>query len=274
MPELPEVETIKRDLEDKVRGKRVKRVIIKNEKCIKEPASKEFIRKVEGKRFEKIRRRGKFLLIGLDSLDTLVIHLKLTGQLIYSKEGEMIDYTRLIFVFHDRSQLSFADVRGFGSIWLIPDEDFDRIPSLGSLGLEPLEDVFSLERFRDILRKKKRGKIKPLLMDQSLIAGIGNVYSQEALFLAGIHPERNPSELLDEEIRSLYNSLRKVLQEAIRYRGSSVDNYVDLEGKKGSYEQHLNVYGREGQSCPRCGAKIRRITLAGRGTYFCPNCQK
>jgi len=273
MPELPEVETIKRDLEDKVRGKRVKKVMIKNEKCVREPLPGEFIKRVEGRVFKEIQRRGKFLLIRLDSLDTLVIHLKLTGRLIYSKQGEMIDYARLMFIFDDRSQLVFADIRGFGSIWLIPDQEFHRIPSLNNLGLEPLEDDFTMEKFGNILRKK-RGKIKPLLMDQSLIAGIGNVYSQEALFLAGINPERSPSGLLDEEIRSLYNNLKQILQEAIRHRGSSVDTYVDLEGEKGSYEEHLNVYGRKGQSCPRCGATIKRINLAGRGTYFCPKCQK
>jgi formamidopyrimidine-DNA glycosylase len=274
MPELPEVETIKRDLEEKVKGKKVKRVIVKDGKCIKIPAPTEFIKRTEGKVFREIQRRGKFLIIELDSLDALIIHLKLTGQLIYSpKEGELLNYTRLIFIFCDHTQLNFADIRRFGSIWLIPEGKFSLIPSLANLGPEPLRDDFTMEKFKNLLKGKK-GKIKSLLMDQSFIAGIGNVYSQEALFGAGIHPERNPSKLLDEEIEKLYNNLQKVLREAIYHRGSSVINYVDLEGKKGNYEPYLNVYGRESQSCPRCGANIRKITISGRGTYFCPKCQK
>jgi len=274
MPELPEVETIKRDLEEKIKEKRVKKVIVKDGKCIKIPAPAEFIKRTEGKVFREIQRRGKFLIIELDSLDALIIHLKLTGQLIYfPKEGEELNYTRLMFIFYDHTQLNFADMRRFGSIWLIPQHKFSLIPSLANLGPEPLEDEFTLEKFKELV-KGARGKIKSLLMDQSFIAGIGNVYSQEALFLAGIHPERKSSKLFDEEIRSLYNNLRKILQEAIYHRGSSVNNYVDLAGKKGNYEPHLNIYGREGQSCPRCGANIRRITISGRGTYFCPKCQK
>jgi len=274
MPELPEVETIKKDLEEKVKGKRVKRVKIKNEKCIKAPSPVEFVKRIENKIFREIQRRGKFLIVKLDSLDALIIHLKLTGQLIYfPKEGEELNYTRLIFIFDDHTQLNFADLRGFGNIWLLPEGRLSTIPALADLGPEPLGDEFTVEKFKKLLKGRK-GKIKPLLMDQSFIAGIGNVYSQEALFLAGIHPERNPSKLVDEEIEKLYNNLRKILREAISYRGSSVDTYVDLEGRKGNYEQHLNVYGREGQSCPRCGAIIRRITISGRGTYFCPRCQR
>lgn len=272
MPEMPEVETIKRDLEKKVKGKRVERVIIKNKKFVKMPTPSEFIHRIEGKVFTRVERRGKFLLLGLGSEDSLVIHLKLTGRLIYSKRGEEVDYSRIVFVFQDNTQLSFTDMRGFGGIWLIQDREFQKIPTLDNLGPEPLAEDFTVAKFRDIL-KGKRGKIKSLLMDQKFMAGIGNIYSQEALFLSQIHPERIPFSLADEEIEKLHRNLRQILKKAISYRGSSVDAYVDLEGKKGSFESQLKVYGREGKSCFKCGAAIKRIEVSGRGTYFCPNCQ-
>ena len=272
MPEMPEVETIKRDLEKKMRGKRVERVIIKNKKSVKMPTPSEFIRQIEGKVFTGVERRGKFLLLGLDSEDSLVIHLKLTGRLIYSKKGEELGYSRIVFVFQDNTQLSFTDIRGFGGIWLIPDREFQKIPTLDNLGPEPLAEDFTVAKFGDLL-KGKRGKIKSLLMNQEFMAGIGNIYSQEALFLSQIHPERIPSSLADEEIEKLYENLRQVLKKAISYRGSSVDTYVDLEGKKGSFESQLKVYGREGKPCFKCGTSVKRIEVSGRGTYFCPNCQ-
>lgn len=274
MPELPEVETIREGLEKKVKGKRVNRVIIRSEKAIKAPSSLgEFIKKIEGRRLSKIRRRGKYLILELDCKDSLIIHLKMTGRLIYSSEGEELAYARVIFIFPDKTQLNFTDMRGFGGLWLIPDEEFTNLPFLKSLGPEPLENDFTLARFRGLLKGKK-GKIKSLLMEQTFIAGIGNIYSQEALFLSGIHPERNASILIDREIESLYNNLLAVLREALSYRGSSIDAYVDLNGKKGSYESHLRVYGRQKKNCPRCGAVIRKIKVSGRGTCFCPVCQK
>lgn len=274
MPELPEVETIREGLEKKVRGKRVNKVIVRNEKAIKSPSSPgRFIGKIEGRRFSKIRRRGKYLILELDSKDRLIIHLKMTGRLIYSSEGEELPYARVIFLFPDKTQLNFIDMRGFGGLWLIPDKEFSNLPFLKSLGPEPLENDFTLARFRELL-KGKRGKIKSLLMDQTFIVGVGNIYSQEALFLSGIHPERNASMLIDSEVESLHNNLLAVLQEASSHGGSSVNTYVDLNGKKGSYESHLKVYGRQKKNCSRCGAVIRKIKVNGRGTCFCPVCQK
>lgn len=274
MPELPEVETIRKDLERRVKGKRVEKIIIKNEKFIKMPSlPSDFITRIEGRILSKIKRRGKYLILELDSKDNLIIHLKLTGRLIYSSKREELAYTRVVFLFQDETQLSFTDIRGFGGLWLIPDEEFLMVPFLQNLGPEPLEDDFTLDKFKTLLKGKK-GKIKPLLMDQTFIAGIGNIYSQEALFLAGIHPKRNSNTLVDREIKDLYSNLLAVLREAISYRGSSVDAYVDLNGKKGDYESHLRVYGRQGKACPRCGAVIEKIKISGRGTCFCPVCQK
>jgi len=272
MPELPEVETIKRDLEEKIKSKKVEKVVVANDKCIKMPASGEFISGIEGRFFQQIKRRGKYLIIELDSSDNLVIHLKLTGRLIYSLKEKKLDYSKIIFIFYDSTQLTFTDMRGFGNVWLLPDKEFKRIPSLKNLGPEPLEEEFTVDKFKELL-KEKRTDIKSLLMNQEFIAGIGNIYSQEALFLSGIHPKRKALSLRYEEIGRLYNNLRSVLNEAISYRGSSVDAYVDLQGEKGKYKPHLRVYGREGKNCPVCGAIIQKINIKGRGTCFCPQCQ-
>jgi len=274
MPELPEVETIRRGLEQKVRGKKIERVIIRNEKSVKVPSPQEFVQKMEGKVLCQMHRRGKYLILGLDSGDSLILHLGMTGRLIYSKAGEEIDYSRVVFLLENNAQLSFTDVRGFGGLWFVPDENFEEVvPTLANLGPEPLGRGFTQEKFKQLLKDKK-GKIKSLLMDQTFIAGVGNIYAQEALFLSGIHPTRSPSLLLDQEIERLYHNLLNVLKEAISYRGSSVDTYVDLEGREGNYEPRLRVYGRGGMNCLRCGQVIERMEVGGRGTYFCPRCQK
>jgi len=274
MPELPEVETIRRGLEQKVKGKRIERLMVRNEKSVKTPPSSEFVQKIQGKVFSQMHRRGKYLILGLDSGDSLVLHLGMTGRLIYSKAGEEIDYSRVVFLLETNAQLSFTDVRGFGGLWFVPDEKFEEaVPALANLGPEPLEKDFTLEKFKQLLKGKK-GKIKSLLMDQTFIAGVGNVYAQEALFLSGIHPTRSPSLLLDQEIERLYHNLLNVLKEAVSYRGSSVDTYVDLDGREGNYEPLLRVYGRGGSNCLRCRRVIERMEVGGRGTYFCPRCQK
>jgi len=274
MPELPEVETIRRGLEQKVRGEKIKRVIIRNERSVKTPPSSEFVQKIHGKVLCQIHRRGKYLILGLDSGESLVLHLGMTGRLIYSKTREEIGYSRVVFLLENNAQLSFADVRGFGGLWFVPDEKFEEaVPALANMGPEPLGRSFTLEKFKQLLKGKK-GKIKSLLMDQTFIAGIGNIYAQEALFLSGIHPTRSPSLLLDQEIERLYHNLLNVLKEAVSYRGSSVNTYVDLDGIEGNYEPRLRVYRRAGSNCLRCRQVIERMEVGGRGTYFCPRCQK
>ncbi|MCD6472282.1 DNA-formamidopyrimidine glycosylase [Candidatus Aerophobetes bacterium] len=272
MPELPEVETIKKDLKEKVEGKKVEKVVIANDKCIKMPTPREFMLGIEGRFFQQIKRRGKYLIFELDSGDNLVIHLKLTGRLIYSLKEKKLDYSKIIFIFCDSTQLTFTDIRGFGNAWLLYDKEFQKISSLNNLGPEPLEEEFTVDKFKELLKGKK-SDIKSLLMNQKFIAGIGNVYSQESLFLSGIHPKRKALSLRDEEVSKLYNNLRSILSEAISYRGASVDTYVDLQGEKGKYKPHLKVYGREGKNCLKCGTTIQKINIKGRGTYFCPYCQ-
>ena len=197
------------------------------------------------------------------------MHLRMTGQLIYSAERE--EKARVILCLSDGKYLNFNDQRLFAELRLV--KDWQKLKFVQELGIEPLEKQFSARRFKDMLDGKKT-KIKPLLMDQTFIAGIGNLYAQEALFLAGILPERAANKLKDDEIKKLHRAIQKVLQEGIQYRGSSVDNYVNGRGEQGKYHLRLKVYGREGSSCAKCKGKIKKISLGGRGTCFCPRCQK
>jgi formamidopyrimidine-DNA glycosylase len=272
MPELPEVETIRRDLEKKVKGKKIKEVIIKERKLIKSPSPEKFKKGLEGRKFNAFERRGKFLIISLDSGKKLVIHLKLTGVLIHCPESTpLLNYTRIIFLFSDKTHLRFNDLRKFGELHLVENEK--EVKGIKKLGPEPLGKEFSLSLFQEMLSQKKT-KIKPLLMDQKFLAGVGNIYASESLYKAKIHPQRVAFTLTKEEVGKLYKSLQEILKEAIKYRGTSVDSYRDVEGKKGDYAARLKVYGREGKPCYNCGKPIRRIELGGRGTFFCPNCQK
>ena len=271
MPELPEVETIRLQLEEKIKNKKIKKVEVLQPRMINLSA-KEFIKRVEKSKVKNIRRRAKLLIIDLSSNYSLIIHLKLTGLLIYHQEPDK--HTNVVFEFSDGKKLLYKDLRKFGWMKLIKTTEIPAFLEKEKFGPEPLSKDFTLEKFKEILSEKKRSKIKPLLMDQSFLAGVGNVYSQEACFLAKTDPRRQAGSLTEREIKDLYNHLRKILAASIKYRGSSVDTYLDIFGKKGKFEYHLKVYRKGGEKCPRCGAKLKTIRLGGRGTTFCPKCQK
>ncbi|RKY39822.1 MAG: formamidopyrimidine-DNA glycosylase [Candidatus Omnitrophota bacterium] len=267
MPELPEVETIRRDLEKVVVGKRIKEARIGSAKVIKEPDVKDFVQKIANRQIKEVFRRGKVLIFGL-STQYLVIHLRMTGQIIY---GEREEESRISFLLSDGRYLNFLDQRLMGEVRLV--DNWQEICFIRQMGPEPLEEEFTLKRFEEMIKGKK-SKIKPLLMDQSFIAGIGNLYAVEILFRAGINPLRPANDLSLAEIKRLFSAIKEVLREGIEYRGSSVDTYRDAYGRKGGFEQRLCVYAREGQPCVKCAKPIKRVNLAGRGTYFCPLCQK
>ncbi len=269
MPELPEVETIRLDLIRDAKGKKIKDVEILNPKVIKEPRPAEFRRRLKGRTFEDFLRRAKVLAARLSSGDYLVVHLRMTGQLIYATKKE--EKARVIFVLSDGKYLNFNDQRLFAELRLV--KDWQKLKFVQALGIEPLEKEFTAQKFKQMLSDKKT-RIKPLLMDQTFIAGIGNLYAQEALFLAGILPTRPANKLKDQEVKKLHGAIQKVLREGIRYRGSSVDDYVNGRGERGSYHLRLKVYGREGEPCAKCKTRIKKIALGGRGTCFCPRCQK
>lgn len=274
MPELPEVETIKQELSRKIKGKKISKIDIFLPKIIN-LETKQFRRKIVGTKIVNIKRRGKLIIINLSNLNNLVIHLKLTGQLLLAgKSKRPQKHTHLVFYFTDNTRLFFNDSRQFGFIKLFNQKELLDFLKKENFGPEPLSKEFSLTLFKTLLLKKKKSKIKPLLMDQTFIAGVGNVYSQEACFYAKIHPGRKVGTLTEQEISDLYYYLRSVLVKAIKHKGSSVDTYVDIYGKQGEYVPFLKVYGREGDRCLRCKTKIKMIKLGGRGTYFCPKCQK
>ncbi len=278
MPELPEVETIKLQLLRIIKAKTIKKVEVKLPKMIRGANVKDFEKKVVGAKIKDIRRRAKLLVIELSNSYGLVIHLKLTGQIIYNPTSNIqhptSKHTHIIYYFADGSMLLHNDMRQFGYVKLVKTKDLPRLFQEEKFGPEPFDKYLTLEKFKAMLKKKGRVKIKPLLMDQTFIAGIGNVYAQEVCFKAKIKPTRTAGSLTDKEIKNLYEGLKKILKESIKCKGSSVDTYVDIKGKQGGYAPFLKVYRREGRKCPHCGAKIKSIRLGGRGTCFCPKCQK
>jgi formamidopyrimidine-DNA glycosylase len=266
MPELPEVETIKRELEKVVLGKKITAVIINNPKVIREPKSADFARGLKGAAIKNILRKGKLLIFELSSGKSLAIHLKMTGQLIYPGNGKI---SRISFKLSDGKFLDFNDQRLFAEMRLV--NDWQDLKFVQGLGPEPFD--LNDQQFKEMLDQKKT-KIKPLLMDQTFISGIGNLYAAEALFRARINPGRSTAALSDKEKELLLKEIKATLQEAIKYQGSSVDQYVQLNGSPGDYARFHKVYGREGKPCLLCKTLIKRIALGGRGTYFCPQCQR
>ncbi|MDD5236645.1 MAG: DNA-formamidopyrimidine glycosylase [Candidatus Omnitrophica bacterium] len=266
MPELPEVETIKRELLKAVLGKKITAVEIHNPKVIREPAVEKFKQGLKGAVIRNILRKAKVLILELANGKSLVIHLKMTGQLVYPGTGER---SRVSFRLSDGKALDFNDQRLFAELRLL--DDWRSLKFIQALGPEPAD--LSEEQFKQRLDKKKT-KIKPLLLDQTFIAGVGNLYAAEALFRARINPFRSAASLTDKEKGVLLKEIQATLREAIEHKGSSVDQYVQLSGSPGGYVKYHKVYDRKGKPCLVCKTPIQRITQAGRGTYFCPKCQK
>jgi len=266
MPELPEVETIKRELEKTLLGKKIIDVLIHNPKVIRTPAPKEFVQGLKNNTIQHILRKGKLLILELSSGKSLAIHLKMTGQLVYPGDAKK---SRVSFKLSDGKLLDFNDQRLFAELRLI--DDWRELKFIQGLGPEPFE--ITVEQFKKMLASKKT-KIKPLIMDQTFIAGVGNLYAAEALFRARINPARPASSLSQKEKELLFKEIKDTLLEAIEHKGSSVDQYVQLTGKQGGYAKFHKVYDRLGKPCLVCKSPIQRIALGGRGTYFCAKCQK
>lgn len=271
MPELPEVETIRQQLTKTIKNKKITKVKVQEPRMINVSAE-EFIKKVEKSNITNIRRRAKLLIIDLPSDYSLIIHLKLTGLLIYNQEPDK--HTHVVFQFSDGKKLLYKDIRKFGYMKLIKTSEVPAFLEKEGFGPEPLTKEFTLDKFKELLSKKKHSKIKPLLMDQTFLAGVGNVYAQEACFYAKINPQRKVNTLTKKEIKDLYDSLRKVLVWALKHKGLSVDTYIDIYGKPGQFVPFLKVYQRGGKKCLRCKTTLKEIRLQGRGTTFCPQCQK
>ena len=287
MPELPEVETIKRGLERKVIAKKITAVEIFDKKIVK---NKNFANILIGQKILKIERRGKLLGFLLLNGDYLLVHLKMTGQLVYKEKtknqkekiiagGHSLNkndfgdrYQRVKIIFSDKSQLLFNDLRRFGYLKIVDKKEKERIWEK-DFGIEPLTSNFTWLNFKKLFIKRKTN-IKALLMNQKIISGLGNIYVDEACFCAGILPERKITNIKPEEIKKLFICIPKILAVAIKNRGTTFNSFVDDEGKKGDHINFLKVYGRAGEKCKKCKTLIKKIKHAGRGTHFCPNCQK
>lgn len=267
MPELPEVETIKNQLIQKIKGKTIKRIKIIDYHQKIQGDTKNLLAKITG-----IQRRAKLLLFNLSNHYSFIIHLKLTGQLVYQdKPREIPKFAKVVFTFRDNSCLFFNDFRKFGFIKIMKTSEVENYLKKQGFGPEPLEITYS--RFKHLLEKKPRSKIKPVLMDQTFLAGLGNIYAQEACFLAGILPTRTLASLTEPEIKKLYQAIQNVLKSSIQHQGTSFDTtYVTAEGKPGHFDSYLKVYHQP--NCPKCRSKLKISKLASRSTYYCEKCQK
>jgi formamidopyrimidine-DNA glycosylase len=312
MPELPEVETIRRDLDAKLRGARLRRVEVRLVKIVS-PRGSAFARALHGAVIRNVRRRGKLLIFDMERRSSqrhlprqsvhrfhkiktvqfhrigqlvMLIHLKMTGQLVLRHHKQITfgghtivgarelpnKYTHVIFYFTNGDELYFNDLRQFGYLKLVTSAEAQKI--LDEYGLEPLSRDFTLERFAEILRRRKNGKLKSVLMDQTLFAGVGNIYADESCFLARVRPGRRVSSLNGKELRALWLSVKKVLALSIKHRGTSFNTYVDSQGQTGNFVKYLKVYGRGGKPCKVCGTILKKTVLAGRGTVYCSHCQR
>lgn len=274
MPELPEVETVKRTLQPKLAGLSFEGAEVFLAKVVRTPESFRLDELIAGKKLLKLGRRGKYLLMRLSDGFSLVVHLRMTGRLTYCGKDTPVDkHTHVVFNLNNGDQLRFADMRQFGRIWLLPTDSLESLPGFKDLGVEPFDEIFT----RDFLKKELRrrySRIKPLLLDQTFIAGLGNIYTDEALHRARINPERLATTLNAREVAHLYRAIREVLQEGIENRGTTVRDFIDSDGRAGQYQEMLRVYSRENKPCPACGKGIVKKKIGGRSSYFCPACQK
>ena len=271
MPELPEVETVARGLRASLVGRTITGVEVSWARTLVPPDPVAFARRLVGQVISGVGRRGKWILIALDDGDTLLVHLRMTGQLVLESVDSPDDrHVRVLFSLDDGWWLRFSDQRKFGRMVLTSDPQ----SQLGGLGPEPLEDGFTAERLEEMLARR-RGRIKPLLLNQRFVAGLGNIYADESLWRAGVHPLRQAGGLGSVEVRRLHRGIRSVLQAAIDSGGTTLADsaYRQPDGRSGEFYDLLAVYGREGQPCVRCGATIERIVVGQRGTHYCPCCQ-
>lgn len=277
MPELPEVEVIRRDLEREVFGRKIGEVEVFRMRTIRRhPNKARFKTALVGRKITSVSRRGKYLVLRLDNSKVLVIHLGMAGRLLRekSKKSPTLPHTQVVLTFTQGGRLRFVDPRQFGEMFVTALDALDDIPELAHLGFDPIEDTLSWIDFGRRLAVRK-AKLKSVLMDQKFIAGIGNIYSDEILFEAGLRYDRPSDTLSSQEVRRLSRAVQEVLQEAIKQRGTTAEDeqYVDIYGEPGSFQTVTQVYQRTGEPCQRCRTPIERAKFEGRHTWYCPQCQ-
>lgn len=274
MPELPEVETVRKTLKKLVVKKTIENITVYWSKIIKNPVDVEqFIDALKGETILDVGRRGKFLILYTNHF-AMVSHLRMEGKYgLYPKDEPFDKHTHVIFHFTDETELRYRDVRKFGTMHLYKKGEEFLKPPLLELGPEPFSEDFTKEYLAEKLRKTNR-KVKPALLDQKVFVGLGNIYVDEALFRSGIHPERVASSLNENEISILHREIVATLSEAVKKGGSTIRSYVNSQGEIGMFQLELYAYGRTGEECKRCGTPLEKTTVGGRGTHYCPNCQK
>lgn len=273
MPELPEVETVARGLNVHLRGETIKSVEVLRDDSIAYPSPDQFRRHLKGLRFDKVFRRGKYILCLLEGGAGLAAHLRMSGRLIISRTTNQSSFLRVRMKLMSGRELRFEDMRVFGRLWFVPrGKSFEEvIPALSELGVEPLEDMDSAYLKRAF--QKKMQPIKSALLDQRLIAGIGNIYADEALFRAGVHPLTPAGKLNAKQLETLCRLIKETLSRAIELGGSTLRDYTDSMGVNGNYQNDAWVYGRKGDKCRICANTVERVKIAGRSSHFCPSCQ-
>jgi len=285
MPELPEVETIRQDLRKKILHKKIKNLKL-TQKARVNMNHLDFVKLIKNKEFEEIDRIGKIIIFVLPAKKFLLVHLKMTGQLIYERGRQIIggghsdnqmpsklpdQFTRATFELVDGGKLYFNDMRRFGYLKIVDEKELNI--EKAKYGIEPLQANFTLANFKKALQNRKT-TIKAVLLNQKLIAGVGNIYADESCFLAEIRPSRRVDILSSTEIEKLYSAIKSVLKKAIEKRGTTFNHYRDSDGNTGNFIKYLKVYGRSGEKCKKCGNTLKKIKVAGRGTVYCPSCQK
>ena len=276
MPELPEVEIVRKDLERDVIGRKIKEVSVKLPRIIRRHKTrKDFIDRLAGRKINKVERRGKYILLGLDSEDVLVMHFGMSGHVERATGRKVVDkHTHVIIKFVTGGELRFVDMRQFGELFVSARNELDGVKELQHIAIDPFEDSFTWQHFSGLL-VGRQVKLKTLLMDQKFISGIGNIYSDEILWASGLRHDRLSDSLTSQEVRRLYRAIQEVLQDGIRHRGVTLEDeaYKDLYGESGTMQDHLKAYGREGKPCRRCRTPIVRERWSNRSTFFCPQCQ-
>jgi formamidopyrimidine-DNA glycosylase len=278
--ELPEVEVMRRDLEKDVVGRRIKTAEVKSSRNAmrvirRHGKRKDFTSRLEGRKLTKVERRGKYLLLHLDSGDALVTHFGMSGQFQRGNGRVVIEpHTHVVLTFQQGGDLRFIDPRTFGEMFVTSADELGKVKELQHIAIDPLDQVFTWPTFQYLLAQRG-ARMKQLLMDQKFISGLGNIYSDEVLFAAGLRYDRLSDTLSSQEVRRLYRAIQETVQDAIKMRGTTLDDeaYVDLFGKPGEFQGELKVYGREGEPCRRCRTPIQTVKVSQRTSYFCPQCQ-
>ena len=272
MPELPEVETYKRQLKSRLRGRTIEDVNIYWDKIISFPSKELFISNIRNQKMIDITRRGKWLMIELSDY-YLLIHLRMEGKLFFkNKEIEYSKHEHVIFTLDNKEELRYHDTRKFGKMHLLLKNEFKESSPLNKLGLEPLDGPLNIEYLKDKF-KNKRIPIKVALLDQSIITGIGNIYANEILFLSRINPYTKANEINEHQLQLIIDNTRIVLEKAIELGGTTIRSYVSLDNKRGEFQDELLVHGKKSKPCLNCNTPIEKTAIGGRGTYYCPNCQ-